>query len=261
MIDDPNAEKNKLSDVELASLDDYIGISTDRIRQSVAWKLENYGDNGALNDAQIETLALQFSLTRNQLRELSWELGHALGGVPTIILINRSKAEAEATAEIAQAIKDLSDAMRKLTSAEGRLDRLFIDEECDVDGSIQFSNARNQLAQSHDGVQTIKDVLLDVSKILGLALVLRHADTRSIPDHRRTKILSQIMYFWHSVGRKLTYTTDPSNSERRGELIDFTNAVVKCISDPPGALSGESIIAAVKQHKATIDQSTSVLDD
>jgi hypothetical protein len=247
--------------VELASLDDYIGISTDRIRQSVAWKLENYGDDGALNDDQIETLALQFSLTRNQLRELSWELGHALGGVPTIILISRSKAEAEATAEIEQAIKDLSDALRKLTSAEGRLDRLLIEHEVDADGSIRFLNAQNQLAQNRDGVQTIKDVLFEVSKTAGLALLLRHADKRGIPDYRRGKVLSQIMSFWHSIGRKLTYTTDPSNSARRGELIDFVNVIVGCISDPPGKLRGETIIAAIKQHKAWVDHDLSVLDD
>ena len=48
--------------------DDFsIGISTDGVRQSVPWKLDDYGDNGALNDPQIDELAVSFSFTRNQL--------------------------------------------------------------------------------------------------------------------------------------------------------------------------------------------------
>jgi hypothetical protein len=261
MGDDSTDEYSPLSEADLAFLNDSLGISTDGVRQSAAWRLSNYGDSGALTDAQIERLVAQFSLSRNQLRELSWYLGHALGGVPTIILVGRSKAAAEAAAEIAQAIKDLADAARKLEKAKDRLARLCVDDDFGPDGQNRLSDVKNQLAQSQDGVQIVKDALLEVSETPGFALLLRHADTRNIPDYRRSKVLSQIMSFWHSIGRKLTYTTDPSNSERRGELIDFVNAIVGCISDPPGKLSGESIIAAIKKHKAWVDHDVSVLDD
>lgn len=254
-------EYSPLSEADLAFLNDSLGISTDGVRQSAAWKLSNYGDSGALTDAQIERLVAQFSLSRNQLRELSWYLGHALGGTPSIVSINRSKAAAEAAVEIAQAIKDLADAARKLEKAKDRLAQLCVDDDFGPDGRKRFSGVKNQLAQSQVGVQMVDEALLEVSATPGFALRLRHNDTRSIPDYRRGNVLSEIMSFWHSIGRKLTYTTDPSNSARRGELIDFVNVIVGCISDPPGKLSGEIIIAAIKQHKAWVDHDVSVLDD
>ncbi len=137
----------------------------------------------------------------------------------------------------------------------------LLELEAESVGHIRFSNALNQLAQNRGSVQSIKDVLLEVSKTPGQALLLRHADKSSIPDHRRAKVLFEIMSFWHSVNPKLTYTTSTSHSERRGELIDFVNAIVGCISDPPGKLIGESIIAAIKLFKMRMDAEMSVLDD
>lgn len=128
---------------------DFLGISTGGLRQSVAWKLDDYGDNGALTDEQVDGLAARFSLTRNQLRELSWMLGDALGNLPTVHLIRRSKAVAEAKAEIEAARKDLAVAEGKIRSANARLAALHVNAYADLDLQSDFEATGQSWRQAH----------------------------------------------------------------------------------------------------------------
>ena len=57
------------------------------------------------------------------------------------------------------------------------------------------------------------------------------------------------MHFWDGVGRKLTFTTNHPDSKRVGDLVDFVNSVVGCVTDPPAQLGGETIIAAISDGK------------
>jgi hypothetical protein len=77
-----------------------------------------------------------------------------------------------------------------------------------------------------------------ISEAPGPNQLLRPADVMSIPDYRRDRVLSALMMFRHDVGRNLMFTTDTIASEVRGIPIDFVNAGVGYMSEPPAALSG-----------------------
>lgn len=79
-------------------------------------------------------------------------------------------------------------------------------------------------------------------------------DKRLTTDIRRTIVCVTIFNFWDEAKRKLTYTTAPATSERGGELIDFVNAVVLCMTDPPCRLSGEVIKAGLEVFKSHPDE-------
>lgn len=178
-----------------------------------------------------------------------------------IILVSRTDAAKAAIIEIENAVKDLAAAKRKLQTASNRLKKLYVDNGVDLRGAQHFEAARYRLAESSVVIDGVEATLRSTAAIRGLALSNLAGDTRKFPDERRDKVLSAIMTFWHEMGRKLTYTTDWSTSERWGVLIDFVNAVVACVSDPPGALSGEAIIAGIKAGKKMSILVASVLEE
>jgi len=61
---------------------------------------------------------------------------------------------------------------------------------------------------------------------------------------RREYVVRSCCYVWEDAGRKVTYTTvshEPGEPQRRGELVEFVNAVVPLVTDPPTTLSVETI--------------------
>jgi hypothetical protein len=71
---------------------------------------------------------------------------------------------------------------------------------------------------------------------------LQHDRPSTLPDRRRRGVLLGIKSFLERNDRRLGYTTDPHTSERKGPLVDFVNAVVECVTDPPTPLSPHTIV-------------------
>jgi hypothetical protein len=258
-----SGEKDADDDPPLNSLDDYLGdytlgISTHGLRKSVPWKLKDYGDNGALTDDQIDELATRFVLSRNQLRGLSWELGKAMCDISSsVVLISRSNSSNAAEDEIRAAIEELIVAEKKIRNASQRLSMLWVDDLTYSPSQQKFEWARTRLVELHDEMRNIKDSLEEARSKPQVAFLLKPENPKTIRDRVRDHVVSEITLFWHGIGRKLTFTTDTITSERRGALVDFVNAVVGCVSEPPGKLSGEAIIEGIKKAKITV----SVFDD
>lgn len=66
-------------------------------------------------------------------------------------------------------------------------------------------------------------------------------DRRNLKDRRRDEVLGEIFQAWVNCGRTITFTTDAITSKRRGELIDFSQAVCLCLTDPPTEIKSETI--------------------
>ncbi|WP_299641412.1 hypothetical protein [uncultured Ruegeria sp.] len=83
-------------------------------------------------------------------------------------------------------------------------------------------------------------------------------DKQRTRDDRRSVVLWQIFEFWERIGRRVSYNTDGVTSERRGPLVDFVNAVVPLLSNPPATISGETIRNEIRGWRTECDLMASV---
>ncbi len=103
-------------------------------------------------------------------------------------------------------------------------------------------------------IETLHRKLRFLAETPDAALDLRPADKRAVSDQRRRLVLSCLFAFWDQAGRPLSVTTDPiDNSRRKGPLIEFVNAVVRCLTSPSRELSGDVIYDELTQFKRHTD--------
>lgn len=82
-----------------------------------------------------------------------------------------------------------------------------------------------------------------------LAVVAGAPDARKVMDIRRNILCTSLFRLWQDHDRPLTYTTDPGTGERGGKLFDFINEVVRCLTDPPQKLNGETLRQELETFK------------
>ncbi len=216
-------------------------MASHHIRSSVPWRVEIYGREGPLTAKQVEDLARQFSFRVDELWKFSLSLGSSLS-TPQLVSVPKSIATARANKEFVRAVADLAHAKKRIAEAGRKLGGLDTTTARDRQGAGLLDQVRAQLRVLALDIDTVKRSLETVGKIPNSALVIAPANKRNVSDMYRPVVLSRIFEFWRLEGRKLGYSTDPDTSERRGPLIEFTNAVVACITDPPSVLSGDTII-------------------
>jgi hypothetical protein len=223
-------------------------IGADEFSSSVPWKVGKYGKTGPFDDEQINTIAVKFDLRIDDLRRLSGYLGIVLHPSQNLTSISRSKAAARAAKEVQRAYKEIESAITGVNSAIVRLERVQPDSGDPAAAVERFRQAMilplkislGQLGAAREGID-------EVFKGSQGALLIAPDDKRRLHDRRRELVLRAIFRFWANAGRKLTFTTDPLTSERHGPLIDFANAVVACVTDPPGTLKAEAIVAEIRK--------------
>jgi hypothetical protein len=72
-------------------------------------------------------------------------------------------------------------------------------------------------------------------------------DKRELRDRRRDQVLGAIFQFWVDAGRKITFTTDPTTSKRRGEIVEFSQALCLLLTDPPTEIAAETIVKCIRE--------------
>lgn len=88
-----------------------------------------------------------------------------------------------------------------------------------------------------------------VSAANGWAIYCGAPDKREVVDVRRKIVCTAAFNLWDSLGRNLTFTTDPIRDERIGALIDFVQDVVQLgLTDPPRRPKGETIMRDLKEY-------------
>jgi hypothetical protein len=240
-----------------------IFISADGMKVSAPWRLAEYGPEGPLSDEQIADLARRFDLAPSDLRELSASLGDALSTRATFNLaqVQRSSAAAQAARQLRKARREVIAARTRLADIVRELSRLWVEDPRWPEAALldharaALISALHQLKEvppSLDGLLQAKDSVLEFEPI----------DKRVLTDERRRAVLRAIFRQWYRAGRSLGFTTDvPNQSARRGPLIDFANAVVACVTDPPTELSGETIVKDLLAAKEMIPASERFIED
>ena len=210
-------------------------------KASVAWKVQVHGDGGALGEEQIRKLAEDFAIDLELVRQLSADLARALHplkgpkSVSDVILRPRKGA-----AQFEKAVKDMRLAEKKIGEALSGLDRIHLDDllpEILENDPLIISKLMNR---ARSNIITVRVMLTKRVKRAGEVRYRGELDKRKTRDHRRSMVCDRIFRIWESAGRELSYTTD-LQSKRRGPLVEFVNAVVACVSKPPGSLEGETI--------------------
>jgi hypothetical protein len=232
---------------KMSQLDQSLFIAADGFRSSVHWKVRKYERAGPLSSEQINSISAKFDLEAGDLRKLSVSLGIALHPTQNLISISRSRAAARAAKELQHAHKDVETAVASVKKAIRRLECLTDLDELGSDGRPQQIPRllKASLAQLNDAHTEIEALC----KSRQPPLLIAPDDKRHFRDHRRELVVKVLLHFWADAGRKLTFTTDPLTSERRGALIDFVNAVILCVTDPPAALKAETIVAEIRAFR------------
>ena len=224
-------------------------IAADGFDSSVPWKVMKYGIAGPLSDEQINSIAAEFALGVDDLRRLSQYLGIELHPSQNFIPISRSTAATRAAKEVQRAHKEVETAIKAVNRAISRLEGVQPNPPGSPDSAERFQQVMVlPLKASLKQLIAARSVIDEVSKNPQAALLIAPDDKRRLRDRRRELVLSALFHFWANAGRKLTFTTDPVTSERRGPLIDFVNAVVACVTDPPSTLKGETIVAEIRTY-------------
>jgi hypothetical protein len=224
-------------------------------RESISWKVQDFGRDDPLNGDQIASLSEEFGLDEAALEELSRglrtvlnpRLGYNRDEVDRTEL--KTSQKAKAVREVEKAIKELSAAERKLFCARELL------------GPVRFENLFAHGIAPNPATERLRNFAESVAEITSFRKFLEAAvrsdlvtyaeipDKRRARDDRRWLVCEYLFSFWEESGRNVSYTTDSVTSERGGALVNFVNAVVHCISDPPGQLSGSAIKSEIEGFK------------
>lgn len=241
-------QNDEMAEPDQHLYDHGIFISADGFSSSVPWKVRKYGKRGPLADEQINSIAAEFALGVEDLRRLSGSLGLELHPIRNLISISRSTAAARAAKEVQRARKEVETAIAAVNRAILRLECVQPNPPGGADSAERFQQVMVlPLKASLRQLGAARREINEISKTLQAALLIAPDDKRRLHDRRRESVLRAIFHFWANAGRKLTFTTDPLSSERRGPLIDFVNAVVACVTDPPGTLKAETIVAEIRK--------------
>lgn len=217
---------------------------------SLPWRVGDFDKVGALCDEQISELAARFDFGIQDVRRLSRRLGFSLSSVPHLVRsveelgsVKSGRAAAEAAlSRVRYAKRLLEGANQSASDLRPRWDLPPTDRDF-----IAQSIASLRQAQA-----SMSELELDFARLAGpehLVIRPRLVDERHLPDDRRRWVLGDIFAFWRGQGRKLTYTTVPDTSERRGGVFQFVNAVLECVTEPRTKLGVESIVKELRAWK------------
>lgn len=224
-----------------------VAVSPGRIVQSAPWRLLKYADEGPLTIDQVVDLGERFDLDPGLILVLSSELNSALDPDASFDAVWISRSEAAMTGQklLWTLLRDLSIAQERLSAGSEKLSNLYTDPN----GAPLLKSAKLSLNTCAEALKDALSELQELSQSLEGTFAIASPDKRKISDRRREQILTSIFLTWEDAGRPLTCSTDPLTSERRGPLINFANAVVACVTDPPSVLSGETIFKDLLAHR------------
>lgn len=253
---DPTATARKQS----AEPEDFsIYLSMDGIRASAPWRIAAYGDDGALSEADLKALAERFDLPEPVLQRMSRELGYCLDEESEVTLVEVNKRIA-----VDRAVPDLETAAGKVRRVEADLRAIeailaplshyFAENKADAN---LLASAQARAGQLREAASELYKAIDRVTRTPGAAADMAPRDKRKVWDKRRQYVVETCCHAWRDAGRALTYSTradTPDPDRRRGALVEFIQAIVAKVTDPPRELSGETLRKDIDRFKARLAQ-------
>ena len=203
--------------------------TSDKYKSTQPWIIENYEEKGAFSYEQKRNLSDQFGLDQNLIDRLSLYIGNCLDvdTAASFYSLTKSKAVAKGHTLVRRALRDLE---------AGKLDDEVRPALNDLSG-IFFDGPEGK-----DAASLIADKMADLKLTLKALMQVPNAiasevpdDKRATRDSRRILVVEHCCYVWEDAGRKISYTTFPSNAagdQRGGKLFDLINAVVEMVTLP-----------------------------
>jgi hypothetical protein len=243
--DGTSAEATR-SDNTHESEDYSIFINIDGVKASAPWRIASYGQDGALSEEDIAELACRFDLPPDVLRTLSRQIGYCLDRDSTVNLveINRRKAIERAgkvLEDVASRAKRVDADVRAIKDALNSLDTSFAESASDAS---LLTSAQAHVAHVRHAAAGLQDAIERVIETPGAAADMAPRDKRRVWDKRRQYTVESCCHAWLDARRPLTYTTVSDGSRRgrrHGCLVEFIQAVVGKVTEPPRELSPETL--------------------
>jgi hypothetical protein len=213
-------------------------------KDTIPWRLRDTRptSDGALTDDQMLRLGQKFGFDLAAMRELSQKIDIGLSKELSMTQLElRPIKIAKGVADLRAVIKTLVAAELKLSKAGEKLQHLKI-------GAPSGQNLESFVSSCRAITQFRKN--LEIYERHSWVTYIGNPDKRRTKDVRRSIVCTGIFNVWDEGGRNLSYSTDPETSERGGRLVEFVNAVVECITDPPSRLRGEAIKVELDEFKA-----------
>jgi hypothetical protein len=230
-----------------------IFLHVDGIKTSANWRIADYAGYGALSEENREKLAAKFDLPWAILQTFSIEIGNSLDVESLVNLTTVSRGAAIKRAnktleESARLAKRIEQDLATLGGLLAPLSDNFVSED---EQKGVLASAQRQTEETQAAATGLHDAIDRVIRLPGSAADLSLQHKRKVSDGRRRFVVETCCYAWRDAGREVTYTTRPERvTERRGgPLIEFIQAVVTMVTDPPGKLSGETIRKDIDRWK------------
>lgn len=242
-------------------LENGLFIRGDGWRSGIPWRLQAYDHKGPLTDDDVTSLSKMFDMTPQLLSKLSCSLGYTLDPHQNVhvVPISRRTGSRRAKSDLATSKKQMSGVVARLEEVVARLSTL-----CPVDSDEQATRYECILTKFANIFNDLKEAELELTALtLNPAgfIKMEPEDRRVLFDRRRRGVLRNIFQTWVDAGRKVTFTTDPITSDRRGQLIDFAQCVVEYVTEPSTKLKAEAIVDEIRRSGSDIQPTAEYMQE
>tara|TARA_R110002051_G_scaffold237873_1_gene298692 strand:+ start:13727 stop:14461 length:735 start_codon:yes stop_codon:yes gene_type:complete len=217
------------------------------------WKLHNQAGKGeAFTDEQVEGLSKKFDFEPHVLKELSRQVHRILYRElrkfqPEQFVSRVDKAKTE----IQRAVERIQIAEQELAATKELVSNIHFG---DISPTLQKPEPSDlhirYLEGAFESLEHLKSHLKEMA-VKRRVIYQNNPDRRRARDLRRQSICNCIFELWREEGRSISYTSNPTKSERSGQLIEFINDVVFLSTAPPTRLSTETIKSEITQWKSS----------
>ena len=213
--------------------------------QPLNWIVQPESDEGPLDCAQIKKLAQDFDLSESDLRKLSRDLAYPMSERFVVRgALEFLKGMEKGPGELEKLFNELSQAQKRLKTAVDLYSKIHLRfpavQRGTGDPNIEM---REDLKDALRKVEQVNRRLTRSSRKYPIYFSGYKMKGRKTDD-RRSAVLYRVFSMWDAAGRNVTIST--IGSERGGPAIEFSNAVMRCLMDPPTWVSGSTIWSDMK---------------
>lgn len=245
----PRLQPDEPSNAELA--DDTLYLHFDGVGQARAWKIADYGDDGALDLAQMREIKERFDLEAPLVVELSRQIGYCLDQdtCANFIDVGRGKASKQGgtkvrrTLRFAKAsddpIKVLREGLQVLESRFGTLPA----------SHPELDQAKELLRGPAPDPAEVVGLLESIAKVPGAVYDLSPKDKRTVVDRRRNDVVAECARIWKQAGRKASFSTDATKAVKGqiyGPFVDFIRCVVAMVTEDGDDFAGGTLRKSIE---------------
>ncbi len=222
-----------------------IYVHIDGIRGAMPWRIDDYGDAGALSEADVREIAERAGLERRLIEDLSKRLGYCLDRDTSANFVEVHRATAsvrgrEILGDLKRRVGRVLSQFSKLEDGMDKLEPSFASEET---SNSQLVEAKQLTADLAPSLRRLGQLLGSMDDRPGAAFDLSPRDKREVVDRRRLDVVMQCCATWKAANRELEYNTAPHGEQGQlvGQLADFVQSVVLKVTEPAQEIRGGTL--------------------